>query len=145
MLALEFRLRSEDNLWKSILPFHHEDPRDQTQLVRLGCRQLCPFYSSLWALLSCYYYCFIWDIGLKLTVDFQNMFLHLLAFGPWKDHKSHVSLAWWRKGCLWILHIVISTTLCTGDVCQVFIEKSVRKIKMKGESCNVYKFQVCKY
>lgn len=59
MLALEFRLRSEDNLWELILPFHHVDPRDQTQLVRLGYRQLCPFHSSLWPLLSCYYYCFI--------------------------------------------------------------------------------------
>lgn len=28
--------RSEDNLWESVLSFHHMDPGDCTQVIRLG-------------------------------------------------------------------------------------------------------------
>lgn len=38
--VLVYMWRSEDNLWKSVLSFHPLGPRNQTQIVRFGCKWL---------------------------------------------------------------------------------------------------------
>ena len=49
--------RSEDNLQEWVLSFHHVDPREQTQVVRLGskCLYLLSYQEPLTLVLSIWY------------------------------------------------------------------------------------------